>query len=375
MADDEASLRDKFDGSTPVLEATCKSADIAIGEILVLENDRIEPPESEKEKLFGLTPKVLALLGGAEKLDSDDRSGFVQTELRRYQDALDRTIATYEGYLLEAKENGCVEVADIAVRNLSSELDFLRDASLFNGVPGSIEGIKSRIEQGQSAEVAIDGAYQEWIDFFGGMGSPKHAKTAVELGQHRATIQHHIHPDKTLATPERIRAGTVVVSKELALSALSHFYDHKTRELLVEGVVTGSGSMESHAAFLVQGMGPAYARSDTDRMKTGDICIIDGVNGRILLHPRADVVEEYRTIMKTQDKMRDDLQVKWASHRSAQTRDGTKINVHANFGASFEADAIRKANPVGIGLYRPEICDMMRGDNAPPSVDTWKNIF
>ena len=364
----QSGLTEEFQAahSALVLDASFANTKVAIGRVFVLENNRIEPSEDDRKKRYGLSPETE---GGADNdVPEAAKAQFVEEQTERYNDARDRTIVTYENYLADA-QHALIEVRDIALDSLGAELALVRDSSL-------AKKVHARIQDGTSAEVAADDEYEKVIAKFRSMDAPSIKKVAVELDQHRATLQHHLHPDKKLATLSNIQPGTLLVSPTFPLSALSSFRDHETSKNLVDGAITDAGSLESHGAILITGMGIPYARiaaEDMARMKNDDIAIMDGAKGQILLHPNKTVIESYEVQVNAQQDQSEALLHKSEKRKSVATTDGVKVNVHANFSVSHEAHDLKIANPVGIGLYRTEIAASMRENSINSNV--WQSIF
>lgn len=352
--------------SALIIDANFASTKIAIGRIFILENDRIEPSEDEKIKRFGLSPEEISALP-TDALESI-KEVYKAEQTERFNDARDRTIVTYENYLSDA-DNAMIEVRDIAVGSLGAEVGMVKD-------PHIQEEAVKRIQEGASAEVALDEVYEDRLERFRKMDDPYFKKMVVEIEQQRATMQHHLHPDKTLATLDNIQEDTLLVSPTFPLHALSSFRDRDTGQTLVNGTITDAGSLESHGAILITGMGIPYARIskvEMARMKNGDMAIMDGESGKLLLHPNKTVIEEYEQRIEAQNNQSEALLNKSSKKKTVITTDGVKINVHANFALSDEAHDLKEANPVGIGLYRTEIAASMRDNSI--NAKTWAKIF
>lgn len=373
---DDAHLKEKFEGTSSALsvDGVFANKKVAIGQIFILENNRIEPPDSEKKKIFGYTAEEWDAVPEAARASVQEK--FVTEQTARLEDAHRRTVVTYENYLADA-EHALIEVRDETLSSQQAELALVQDTGILKGSKThKLDGAYGKVQNGATAEVALDSAYEEYMDIFRAMNNPYFQKTLTELDQHRATMQHHLHPDKTLMTLDNIEQGTILVSRSFPLYALSSFRDHETGETLVNGAVTDEGSMESHGAILITGMGIPYARiseDDMTRMKNGDRAIMDGANNQILLHPNKATLEQYEGLVDTQADQKEELLNKAAKRKAVKTTDGVKINVYANFAVSDEAHGVRQSNPVGIGLYRTEIAASMRENNV--KADNWLEIF
>lgn len=359
-------LKEKFDDQ---LEAVKIGGDFpgtktGVGHVVILENERIKPTKEQREQIYGMGADDFGALSD-DQLDAVVKT-FVETETARYMDAYHRTVATYEKHLSNIQDYAPVEIADIAEGSMQAELAFVMD--------GNKREILQAIQDGKSAEVAIDDAYQSKIDRV--IGGPM-AHVAVELQQHRATIQHHIHPDKQLSTWDNIPKGSVVVTSSIPLSGLSHLLDHQTGRPVIDGIVTNQGSLQSHAAILINSMGIPYARiadEDMKRLKNGDQVIVSGTDNALYLNPSKKMLSKHCGIVSGQDEQRQKLLDASSAKRRVKTLDRETVNIHANFSASYEAPKVRAANPWGIGLYRTEIPDAMRGKDRASAAD-WKRIF
>lgn len=358
---------DQQAGAGKVIKGTFPGVKTGVGRVVVVENNRIEPTQEQRDLIYGLSKEEYdAMPEGAREAHEQQ---FVESETARYMDAFDRTVATYEKHLSNIQKYAPVEIADIAAEFMDNELLMARD--------GRKSKILESIQEGNTAEVAIDSLFQKGIDGLKRSSAPYLQARAVEVEQYRATIQHHIHPDKQLSTWDNIPDGSVVVTSSIPLSALSHLLDHDTGRPKIEALITDQGSLQSHAAILINSMGIPYARvqaEDMRRLKKDDLVVVSGKDNALYLNPKDDVLEQQTGIAREQEEQRQELLDASAETRKVQTLDGEVVNVHANFSASYEAPAIREANPWGLGLYRTEIPDAMRGTDTA-SADYWKHIF
>lgn len=365
---ESSEIAEDFNALHNVLEIKASFArpKIATGEIFVLENNRIKPSDEDRSLRYGLNEDEIE---GISKDALDQvKEDFIAEQTERYNDARSRTIVTYQNYLSGA-ENALIEVRDIAQESLKAELGMVEDPSIQTKA-------LSKIKEGASAEVAVDDIYEESIERFSGMDNPYFKKTVVELEQHRAAFQHHLHPDKTLTTLDNMKEGTLLVSQTFPLHALSSFRNYETGQVIVNGAITDEGSLESHGAILIGSMGVPYARvdmNDMERMKNGDKAIMDGRREAILVHPNNVILGEYEVLVDRQAGRAQSLLEKSSKQKSVTTNDGVKVNIHANLAVSHEVYALKKANPEGIGLYRTEIAASMRENNI--DANKWKEIF
>lgn len=365
-----SALSQSFESVQPEAAVTLKCQSTtqasAKGSIFVIENDRIPPTDSDKE--FGFEPGVLSKLPPAitEKVKAE----FVREQTAMFQDARAKTILTYKNHLAELEQNMMVELKGVADSSLDTEIMMLED-----------EGLRAQIEaaiiSGKSAAVALDESYEDRIKGFAEMEDPYFAKMVNELMQHRATMQHHLHPDKTVATYDAVPQGSIIVANEgIPLAAVVGLIDVKTGKPKVSAIVTTKGSLTSHAAIIARSLGIPYVRIDeaeAKHLKNGEVCILDGAKGQFLVQPSRATAEAFDARIEAQKAARAALDRKWHAKRTVSTLDGQEIKVFANLGVSIEAPSVRAANPSGVGLLRTEVAQSMSLERI--NADKWYEIF
>lgn len=115
------------------------------------------------------------------------------------------------------------------------------------------------------------------------------------------------------------------------------------------------GSTNSHAAILARMMNiPALVGVplDPDAIQKGDIAVVDGCNGQIILKPTEEIKEKAeKQIRKEQEQIRllHDLKGK-----ETVTRSGRKVDVYANIGSVTDIEYVLENDAEGIGLFRSE---------------------
>jgi phosphotransferase system enzyme I (PtsI) len=127
------------------------------------------------------------------------------------------------------------------------------------------------------------------------------------------------------------------------------------RENMIKGFATNIGGKTSHTAIVAQGLEiPAVVglRNVTSSVKEGDILIIDGNQGVVIINPAKETLDNYRREMEIQqvqirelEKLRD---------LPAQTTDGHRVMIAANLDNPEELKSVLSHGSEGIGLYRTE---------------------
>ncbi|WP_147819959.1 phosphoenolpyruvate--protein phosphotransferase [Salidesulfovibrio onnuriiensis] len=131
---------------------------------------------------------------------------------------------------------------------------------------------------------------------------------------------------------------------------------------------TVQGGKTSHTGIMARTLGiPAVVGvSDLERyVNDGDLVIIDGISGKIIINPGDDVLADYNErAAKFEEYSR---KIKRRCQLPAETLDGFRVNVFANIELVEEVAAVLDNGGEGIGLYRTEYAYMNR--TALPSED------
>lgn len=150
--------------------------------------------------------------------------------------------------------------------------------------------------------------------------------------------------------------NTILVSEEVTATSLMEM-----PEGCLIGIVSGSGSGNSHLAILARAMGIPIVMSvagvSLDQL-SGKELILDGYNGQVFVSPSKALKKEYRQLIAEEDELDDRL----ASLRDTKaiTPDGKEFGLYVNTGLASDGGMSLSAGAEGIGLYRTELPFMMR---------------
>jgi phosphotransferase system enzyme I (PtsI) len=154
------------------------------------------------------------------------------------------------------------------------------------------------------------------------------------------------------------RVGEILVSDTVAPSELVPLAERG-----VLGFVLTAGSTLSHSAILARSLRLPMVVGSHDalsHLQDGDLLLIDGDEGRIIVHPTAQDLAGFRHWQREivqQDKRR-------ARLRDADTRthDGVPVHLFANAEMATDVTQARAFGAAGIGLYRTEFLFLQRKD-------------
>ncbi|HUT83864.1 MAG TPA: phosphoenolpyruvate--protein phosphotransferase [Thermodesulfobacteriota bacterium] len=131
----------------------------------------------------------------------------------------------------------------------------------------------------------------------------------------------------------------------------------------VLGFVTDRGGKTSHTAIMARALEiPAVVglESITQEVNTGDMVIVDGIIGVVIVNPTPETLREY-----ADKKLRyEDLEKELFRYKQlpAETKDGFRIKVYANIELVEELPSVLEHGAEGIGLYRTEFLYLNRKD-------------
>lgn len=155
-----------------------------------------------------------------------------------------------------------------------------------------------------------------------------------------------------------IRERVILVSHDLSPADAAQLQFDRTLGLLTE-----MGGRTSHTSIVARSLNiPAIVGADqvTGLVKTGEVIIIDGTTGRVVLNPSEDEITQYT---KRQEELENYFrQISRLAHLPARTMDGYSVKVEANIELIEEIVAVKDNGAEGIGLYRTEFSFMNRTD-------------
>jgi len=167
---------------------------------------------------------------------------------------------------------------------------------------------------------------------------------------------------------EKVSERVVVVAHDLSPSDTAAMHKES-----VCGFVTDIGGKTSHTTIMAKSLEiPAVVGVEeaTANIKTGDILIVDGSTGIVMVNPDEETLEAYRL---EGEKLKGIAERFWAvKDLPAVTRDGKAVQIAANIEFPEEVPSVKLHGGLGIGLYRTEFFYMNRTD-APSEEEHYQS--
>lgn len=118
---------------------------------------------------------------------------------------------------------------------------------------------------------------------------------------------------------------------------------------------TDSGGKTSHSVIMARSLGiPAVVgcHDATKRIKSGDLVLVDGHEGLIVINPSENRLYKYGKLA-TERKKRDEIIIKVIDEPSA-SKDGVPLALMANVEGAQEMEHVMAMRADGVGLFRTE---------------------
>jgi phosphotransferase system enzyme I (PtsI) len=169
-----------------------------------------------------------------------------------------------------------------------------------------------------------------------------------------------------------LKQRVIVVAYDLSPSDTATM--HKKN---VMGFITDIGGRTSHTAIMAKSLEiPAVVGLEkaTTRIKAGDMLIVDGNDGTVIVNPDTKTLKKYHARQRQFSKFEKTLI--GLKTEPAQTLDGHRITIAANIELPEEIDSVISHGAEGIGLYRTEYFYMNRRDlpTEDEQFDAYKKV-
>lgn len=279
----------------------------------------------------------------------------VEPELKRFADAVAAAIRQ-----LKKLKTKTVSLPD----STAEELGYLLDARL-QMLSGSrlVRGVQRRItERLTNAEAAVRDEIAGIIEGFNQMDDSYLAARADDIREVGDRLIRHLSSTPYEAF-KHVPEGAIVIAEELTPSDAMLL--DPTRVAAISSVL---GGMDSHTAIVARSLGiPAVLGVSglLGGVEAGDIVIIDGGAGRVVINPTVETAKEYAS--READLALDRIKLSGLKHLPPVTLDGYTIQLRANLELPRDVAAAVEAGAGGIGLMRTEFLFMNRA--TVPSED------
>lgn len=273
-------------------------------------------------------------------------------EVERLTKALDVSKSELE----KIKEHARISLGDEHAEIFSAHLLVLSDPELINP-------IKDKIETEQvNAEFALNETAQMFIQMFENMDNEYMRERAADIKDVTKRVMAHL-LEVSFPNPALIDEEVIVIAEDLTPSDTAQL-----NKQFVQGFTTNIGGRTSHSAIMARSLEiPAVVgtKEITTSAKEGDMVIVDGIDGKVIINPTEDEINSYRQKQESFEQQKQE----WAKLKDEPTisKDGTHVELVANIGTPEDVEGVMNNGGEGVGLYRTEFLYM--GKNELPTED------
>ncbi|HFO2118654.1 TPA: phosphoenolpyruvate--protein phosphotransferase [Staphylococcus aureus] len=268
-----------------------------------------------------------------------------------------------------AKFNSAIEASKVELTKIrnNAEVQLGADkAAIFDahllvlGDPELIQPIQDKIKnENANAATALTDVTTQFVTIFESMDNEYMKERAADIRDVSKRVLSHI-LGVELPNPSMIDESVVIVGNDLTPSDTAQL-----NKEFVQGFATNIGGRTSHSAIMSRSLEiPAIVgtKSITQEVKQGDMIIVDGLNGDVIVNPTEDELIAYQD--KRERYFADKKELQKLRDADTVTVDGVHAELAANIGTPNDLPGVIENGAQGIGLYRTEFLYMGR-DQMP----------
>lgn len=281
-------------------------------------------------------------------LDFERIDNVVATEeIDKLHKALEKSIEELEFIKKTAEKNLGSETAEV----FNAHIQILKDPEMIKNIEGKI------MEDSYDVSTAVKTVFTNYITMFNNMSDDYMKERAADLKDLRNRLLSHLLGIKILDT-SMINEEVIIVAQDLTPSDTAQF-----NKEYVKGFATNIGGRTSHSAIMARSLEiPAVVGTNDilEKVDDGDLVIIDGVAGEVIINPDHQIIKEYEGKIIKFEEMKEML--KNYKGKPSITKDGHVVELVANIGSPNDIDGVLENDGEGIGLYRTEFIYMESTD-------------
>ncbi|HDB8113381.1 TPA: phosphoenolpyruvate--protein phosphotransferase [Staphylococcus aureus] len=268
-----------------------------------------------------------------------------------------------------AKFNGAIEASKVELTKIrnNAEVQLGADkAAIFDAHllvlddPELIQPIQDKIKnENANAATALTDVTTQFVTIFESMDNEYMKERAADIRDVSKRVLSHI-LGVELPNPSMIDESVVIVGNDLTPSDTAQL-----NKEFAQGFATNIGGRTSHSAIMSRSLEiPAIVgtKSITQEVKQGDMIIVDGLNGDVIVNPTEDELIAYQD--KRERYFADKKELQKLRDADTVTVDGVHAELAANIGTPNDLPGVIENGAQGIGLYRTEFLYMGR-DQMP----------
>ncbi len=276
-------------------------------------------------------------------------AGQVEREVQRLETAMEQALGELEALARRVSDAAGATIAEI----FSAHAGMLRDQYFREEF---FERIRTKK---YAAEFAVSRTMRQWRKVF--QEDSFLATRVPDLDDLERRLL------RSLLGAKREELGTlksevILVAHDLAPSQTASVDTERVKGIVIEG-----GGPTSHTAIIARALGiPAVVGvgSVTAELSGGDMVIVDGSQGLVIVEPDEETLESYRK-RRSVSMQSGLILMEELRDQPAETMDGRRVHIMANIEFPREVPGAVEHGAEGIGLYRTEF--LYLASDEPPT--------
>ncbi|HDD7305446.1 TPA: phosphoenolpyruvate--protein phosphotransferase [Staphylococcus aureus] len=281
--------------------------------------------------------------------DKNEKVTDVEGEVAKFNSAIEASKVE----LTKIRNNAEVQLGADKAAIFDAHLLVLDDPELIQPIQDKIKNEKA------NAATALTDVTTQFVTIFESMDNEYMKERAADIRDVSKRVLSHI-LGVELPNPSMIDESVVIVGNDLTPSDTAQL-----NKEFVQGFATNIGGRTSHSAIMSRSLEiPAIVgtKSITQEVKQGDMIIVDGLNGDVIVNPTEDELIAYQD--KRERYFADKKELQKLRDADTVTVDGVHAELAANIGTPNDLPGVIENGAQGIGLYRTEFLYMGR-DQMP----------
>ena len=268
----------------------------------------------------------------------------VKSELARFEAAIHKAERDLNKIITVTRE----KLGENSASIFEAQVLMLRDQSVYPEVVSYIE--KNCVNAGFAVQTVM-GKHRQMME---ASDSEYLRERSNDLLDIQDRIIRHLRRGRILSAVDE---NSIVIAENLTAADIILF---SRRGIL--GCATDFGGPTSHVSIMARALHvPAVVSTHgiTSHVKTGDLVVIDGIKGDVIINPDEKTLSHYKTKQQRYERLVQEE--KSLVPLKAETLDGHQIGLQANLELREELPQLAEYGAEGIGLFRTEMALLMEG--------------
>jgi len=264
-----------------------------------------------------------------------------------------------------------LEASDVA--SDGEHRDILETYRMFAADLGWLQRITEAIEGGLTAEAAVQKVQGDMRVRMNQATDPYLRERLADLEDLTNRLQRHLAGDAAKPRAEELPEEFILVARSMGPA---EFLDYDRKRM--KGLVLEEGSPNAHVAVVARALDiPVVGRVKDvlSRVEPGDIVVVNGDEGAVVLRPNEDVIQAVDSRIKARLGQRQQYEA--LRDLPAESKDGTRVELMLNSGLFIDLPYLDETAAAGVGLFRTELQFMLRDTfpTVPQQVALYRRVL